>query len=245
MAESTQEKKKAGRPNKAEVENKKLQKQIEEMQKQMQAILKAQQESEKNADKIKEELEKTISLKEEKETELKELQEDFKVRRKGRVKIPNDLEIVVKSNVDGGFTFSNTKGRVNVYIKLNDTFDEDILTYEELRAFNNATNSNWLRNGQIAIVDVEDDEITVDDVIKGLRLEKIYNNEKSVAPSEIAEIFTDKVDAKRFDEILLNSPHLSEAIIQVGLVMKKNGVFNDNAKISLLKQRSRNPILFN
>lgn len=236
--------KKVTKPSKAEVENKKLRSELEEIKAQLGGLAE-----------IKALMEKTLKEKQEVEAKLKEKDvlieaKDLEIKenissKKTRLKIPNDVGIVIRSNIDGEFTFSDNSGRTNVYIRLDNLGDEDVVTIEELRAFNNVRDSKWLKSGQISIVDVEDDNYDVEDIVNALRLNKLYNNEKSIAPNEIEKMFTDEVDSKRFDEILLNSNHLAEAIIQVGLVLKKNGKFNDNAKISLLKQRTRNVSFFN
>ena len=237
------------KPTKAEIENKKLLKDMKLMKEQMETMMSKRKELEDVADKekksvelLKEELEKATEKIMEKEDEIIVLNKDFNVDKPKKGTIPKELDIVIKSNIDGGFIYSDNKGKTNVYIKLSEMFEEDILSFEELRAFNNG--SDWLKSGQIAIEDVESDEYDLKDIISGLRLHKLYDNEKSISPNEIEKMFTDEINAKRFDEILLNSDHMADAIVQVALAKIKNGTFNDSIKISYLKQRTLNPALF-
>jgi hypothetical protein len=216
----------------------KLEKELESMKAQIAEIIainKTQADALEEKDSILEE--KDLALDELKVTQ--ELESKNKSNKKG---LPKDLDIVISSNIDGEFDFSSTKGKTNVYIRFDEMGETSVISLEDLRSFNNI--SNWLKSGQVAITDVEDNDYSIEEVINSLRLTKLYNDEKSIAPNKIQDMFTDKVDSIRFDQILLNSPRINDAIIQVACVLQKSGKFNDNSKIQLLKQRVTNPTLF-
>jgi len=177
---------------------------------------------------------------EEKNIELKE-----NVKKKKEYKfIPDTTKIRLKSNIEGVFYFVNDKGRVPTFIKLNNFRDTVVVNYDELRVLVNSE-KRFVQRGKIAIEEVySESDIGKEDIIKDLRLDKVYFQENVIDPNDIEDIFTDKVSPKEFEELVKNSKDMAEAILEVAYVLYRKHQFNDNSKMNFLRQKFRNPRLF-
>lgn len=199
----------------------------------------------------------TIDIESKYETKIKELEESLNnkdneineikettVSKKKYKFIPDNTKIRIQSNVDGVFYFAEDRGRVRVFIQLDNFGDSAVISYEELRTFY-SSKPNFIRKGKIAIIDVYSDiDIEIEDVLKDLRLENIYIDENKIDPRNVKDLITDKVNEKRFMELLNNTPDMAETVIEIAYIFYRKGQFNDNAKMNYLRQMFRNQNLF-
>lgn len=186
------------------------------------------------------ELQKTL---ENKDSQIEEIKESKNTKKKYKF-IPDHTKVRIQSNVDGKFLFQEDRGKVRVFIQLDNFEDSAVISYEELRTFY-SSKPNFIRKGQIAIIDVySDEDIELEDVLKDLRLDKIYENDKTIDPREIKNILTDDVNEKDFINLINNTPKMAETVVEVGYILYRQGLFNDNGKMNYLRQIFRNQNLF-
>jgi len=158
--------------------------------------------------------------------------------------IPDYTKIRIQSNIDGKFLFTEDRGKVRVFIQLDNFEDSAVLSYEELRTFY-SSKPNFIRKGQIAITAVySDEDIDIEDVLKDLRLEGIYMNNDKIDPRNIKDLLTSKVNEKEFMNLINNTPEIAETVVEIAYIFYRKGQFNDNAKMNFLRQIFRNQNLF-
>ena len=158
--------------------------------------------------------------------------------------IPDYTKIRIQSNIDGKFLFTEDRGKVRVFIQLDNFEDSAVLSYEELRTFY-SSKPNFIRKGQIAITAVySDEDIDIEDVLKDLRLEGIYMNNDKIDPRNIKDLLTSKVNEKEFMNLINNTPEIAETVVEIAYILYRKGQFNDNVKMNFLRQIFRNQNLF-
>lgn len=158
--------------------------------------------------------------------------------------IPDNTKIRIQSNVDGVFYFAEDRGKVRVFIQLDNFGDSAVISYEELRTFY-SSKPNFIRKGKIAIIDVYSDvDIEIEDILKDLRLENIYMDETKIDPRNVKDLITDNVNEKKFMELINNTPDMAETVVEIAYIFYRKGQFNDNAKMNFLRQIFRNQNLF-
>jgi hypothetical protein len=158
--------------------------------------------------------------------------------------IPDYTKIRIQSNIDGKFLFTEDRGKVRVFIQLDNFEDSAVLSYEELRTFY-SSKPNFIRKGQIAITAVySDEDIDIEDVLKDLRLEGIYMNNDKIDPRNIKDLLTSKVNEKEFMNLINNTPEIAETVVEIAYILYRKGQFNDNVKMNFLRQIFKNQNLF-
>lgn len=158
--------------------------------------------------------------------------------------IPDHTKIRIQSNVDGKFLFTEDRGKIRVFIQLDNFEDSAVISYEELRTFY-SSRPNFIRRGQIAITDVySDEDIDIEDILKDMRLENIYMNENKIDPRNIKDLLTDNITEKDFMSFINNTPEMAETVVEIAYILYRKGQFNDNAKMNFLRQIFRNQNLF-
>lgn len=158
--------------------------------------------------------------------------------------IPDHTKIRVQSNIDGKFLFTEDRGKIRVFIQLDNFEDSAVISYEELRTFY-SSRPNFIRKGQIAITDVySDEDIEIEDVLKDLRIDNIYDCDDKIDPRYLKDLLTDKINEKDFMSLINNTPEMGETVVEVAYILYRKGLFNDNAKMNFLRQIFRNQNLF-
>jgi len=158
--------------------------------------------------------------------------------------IPDNTKVRVQSNVDGKFLFTEDRGKIRVFIQLDDFEDSAVISYEELRTFYSAKPS-FIKKGQIAITDVySDEDIEIEDILKDLRVDNIYDCENKIDPRHLKDLLTNKVNEKDFMSLINNTPEMAETVVEIAYILYRKGQFNDNAKMNFLRQIYRNQNLF-
>ncbi len=158
--------------------------------------------------------------------------------------IPDNTKIRIQSNVDGKFIFTEDRGKIRVFVQLDNFEDSAVISYEELRTMY-SSKPNFIKKGQIAITDVySDEDIEIEDILKDLRLDNIYDCKNKIDPRYIRDLLTDKVNEKDFMSLINNTPEMAETVVEIAYILYRQGLFNDNAKMNFLRQIYRNQNLF-
>ena len=79
-------------------------------------------------------------------------------------RIDKDTEITVVNNTHGAFVYFFK----DISLELDEYGDEDTLTFGELKTISSGRHKKVLQNLLLLITDVDDDELTVNDVVKQL-----------------------------------------------------------------------------
>lgn len=160
--------------------------------------------------------------------------------------IPLDLQVNVRSNVDGKYILSENKGSINYFIPFGDYGDTTTLTYKELKSLS-AFKPRNVRDGMIAITGAytpDGQGYDIDKVLKDLRIYDMYNDPNRVSPLEIDYILSNKCDLAEFRTKLSNSAGVGQIILEVASRMKKRGRFNDVRKIEIFRELFGDSTLF-
>ncbi len=158
--------------------------------------------------------------------------------------IPDNTKVRIQSNIDGIFHFTEDRGKIRVFIQLDNFEDSAVISYEELRTFY-SSKPNFIRKGQIAITDVySDGDIEIEDILKDLRVDNIYGCENKIDPRYLADLLTNKVNNNEFMSLINNTSEMAETVLEVEYILYRKGLFNDNAKMNFLRQIFRNQNLF-
>jgi hypothetical protein len=158
--------------------------------------------------------------------------------------IPDNTKVRIQSNVDGKFLFTEDRGKIRVFVQLDNFEDSAVISYEELRTMYSSKPS-FIKKGQIAITDVySDEDIEIEDILKDLRLDNIYDCKNKIDPRYIRDLLTDKVNEKDFMSLINNTPEMAETVVEIAYILYRQGLFNDNAKMNFLRQIYRNQNLF-
>lgn len=158
--------------------------------------------------------------------------------------IPDNTKVRIQSNIGGKFIFGEDRGKVRVFFQIDGFGESAVVSYEELRIFV-SSKPTFVKKGHIAIVDVYSDaDITLEDVINDLRLEKIYFSEDKINPILIESLFSEETSEKEFENKLNNSMDMAETVMEAGHVLYRRGLFNNNSKMNSIRQIFRKPNLF-
>ncbi|MBO1087251.1 hypothetical protein [Enterococcus mundtii] len=156
-----------------------------------------------------------------------------------RSKIDQDVEIVVMNNVRGSFFYKSRNG--DLVLDLDEFGDEEYMTFGDLKKMM-ASKRVILEKLKLIIVGVEDDEITVEDVVDSLRLTDTYNELKATSNGEIrATGIEDFILESTTDELskTLNSSKtkLKNTIMETAVVMYRDGKLTDYNKMKLFAEK--------
>ena len=156
--------------------------------------------------------------------------------------IPDNTKIRVRNNIDGKFIFSDDRGKIRVFVNLPSYGDTIVLDYDEVRVLNNCK-GNYFKTGTLVVEDVVSDiDLTIQDIYRDLRVEKIYNSK--INPNNFEKLMSDDVSYKDFETYLMKNKDVAETVLIISCIMYRQGRFNDNAKMHFFKQEFRNPNLY-
>ena len=159
--------------------------------------------------------------------------------------IPDNTKIRLKSNIGGLFIFNEDRGKIRSYFQI-DNFGQGVtVSFEELNLFL-SSKPTFIKSGAIAIVDAySDTDIDVEDVIRDLRLDDLYFNDKKINPMHIEDLFDDKITSeKEFEEKLKSSIEMAETVLEAGYILYRRGLFTNNTKMNTLRVIFGRPNLF-
>ena len=92
-----------------------------------------------------------------------------------------DIEVLVQNNRRGILNYNDGRGAL---IELQEYGDEEYVSMRTLKSLSTGRNKNLLRTLSLIIVDVIDEEVTLEDVLAELRLTKYYDKAKKDMDTE-------------------------------------------------------------
>lgn len=113
-----------------------------------------------------------------------------------RKKVDLDIEVLVQNNRRGILNYNDGRGAL---IELQEYGDEEYVPMRALKSLSTGRNKTLLRSLSLIIVDVVDEDITLEDVLAELRLTKYYDKAKEDMNIE------DNLSAEEMDEFLENA----------------------------------------
>lgn len=198
----------------------------------------------KQEEKLRKEFEdKLQETKSQEKTIVIEKQSKEKLSSRGRRFIPDDAIIRVNLNIGGKFIMADTRGN-GYFVEWNGYGNSRTVKFGDLKNFHGQKHS-FLNSGKIIITDIiSDADVCLEDAIEDLNLQDLYNNEEIIRPFEIEYYLSDEVSIQEFSKKMDKSLEYKEVIVEVAMILFKDGKFSDNSKMNKLREVTRNPELF-
>lgn len=148
-----------------------------------------------------------------------------------RVQIPKDTECVVMSLCNGELVYRDR--RTTRLFEFPELGDSEIMTIEELTTMKNLARK-FFKNSYITVVDVLDDEYTLEDVYNYLQ---IKTETEILSAEDMDDIILD-MDIDDFRTILRNRKEggLRQRIVERAIKLYENSEFNDYSKMRVIKE---------
>jgi hypothetical protein len=162
-------------------------------------------------------------------------------KRTERKRVDHDTIVVMSNNTPGLFTYDcpKTKNHYELY-GYGDTCD---MTVGELKTMFSSHRTILLKYW-ILPVDVLDDEITLEDVIQYLQLDRHYGQDALIGEGEL-DSFILRVTPKQFNEkIEKMDEYMQMAIITRAVDLFRSGEFDDYNKMETIKRVSKREHIF-
>lgn len=156
-----------------------------------------------------------------------------------RTKIDRNIEVLFMNNTNGNFFYRCPKTQ-NVY-DMQEYGDVDYITVDELLTMRNS-HRKILNDLWILLIDVNSDEVELEDVLRFLGIDKLYND--IVKPDKI-DGFILRTGDKKFKDILERmNKIIAKKVVERAIVLFKEGKFNSISKANILKEFTGNEHLF-
>ena len=163
--------------------------------------------------------------------EDKPVKETKKASSRRRVQIPKDIECVVMSLCNGELVYRDR--RTTRLFEFPELGDSEIMTIEELTTMKNLARK-FFKNSYITVVDVLDDEYTLEDVYNYLQ---IKTETEILSAEDMDDIILD-MNIDDFRTILRNRKEggLRQRIVERAIKLYENSEFNDYSKMRVIKE---------
>lgn len=173
------------------------------------------------------------------QAEEKPVKETRRTSSRRRVQIPKDVECVVMSLCNGELVYRDR--RTSRLFEFPELGDSEIMTIEELSTMKNLARK-FFKNSYITVVDVLDDEYTLEDVYEYLQ---IKTNTEILCAEDMDDIILD-MDVNDFRTILQNRKEggLRQRIVERAMKLYEDGEFNDYSKMKIIKDITKLDYLF-
>ena len=173
------------------------------------------------------------------QAEEKPVKETRRTSSRRRVQIPKDVECVVMSLCNGELVYRDR--RTSRLFEFPELGDSEIMTIEELSTMKNLARK-FFKNSYITVVDVLDDEQTLEDVYEYLQ---IKTNTEILCAEDMDDIILD-MDVNDFRTILQNRKEggLRQRIVERAMKLYEDGEFNDYSKMKIIKDVTKLDYLF-
>lgn len=173
------------------------------------------------------------------QAEEKPVKETRRTSSRRRVQIPKDVECVVMSLCNGELVYRDR--RTSRLFEFPELGDSEIMTIEELSTMKNLARK-FFKNSYITVVDVLDDEYTLEDVYEYLQ---IKTNTEILCAEDMDDIILD-MDIDDFRTILQNRKEggLRQRIVERAMKLYEDGEFNDYSKMKIIKDVTKLDYLF-
>lgn len=173
------------------------------------------------------------------QAEEKPVKETRRTSSRRRVQIPKDVECVVMSLCNGELVYRDR--RTSRLFEFPELGDSEIMTIEELSTMKNLARK-FFKNSYITVVDVLDDEYTLEDIYEYLQ---IKTNTEILCAEDMDDIILD-MDVNDFRTILQNRKEggLRQRIVERAMKLYEDGEFNDYSKMKIIKDVTKLDYLF-
>ena len=173
------------------------------------------------------------------QAEEKPVKETRRTSSRRRVQIPKDVECVVMSLCNGELVYRDR--RTSRLFEFPELGDSEIMTIEELSTMKNLARK-FFKNSYITVVDVLEDEYTLEDVYEYLQ---IKTNTEILCAEDMDDIILD-MDVNDFRTILQNRKEggLRQRIVERAMKLYEDGEFNDYSKMKIIKDVTKLDYLF-
>lgn len=160
-------------------------------------------------------------------------------------KIDKDTEITIANNTKGAFFYSNKNA--SLIINLNEYGDEDSISFSELKTI--LGDKRMILTDLILIItDVVDEECTIEDIVKALKLSDSYNEYLSLTNEKLGEVehidirgveeFVQDATAEEIGKILGNKKSkVRYAIAETAADLYKNKELSDWNKMKAVAEK--------
>lgn len=166
----------------------------------------------------------------EKAEDKAEVKKPETTKRKKRVVVDRDTEVIFMNNTNGGLFYRCPKTH-SVY-DMQEYGDEDYITVEQLLIMNN-TSRKMLKELWVLLIDTADDDVEIEDVITYLGLDSLYNDE--VAPEDIEDFILKSKDDKFEKSLNKMGKTLQAKVVEHSILLFREGKLNSFSKMSVLK----------
>lgn len=161
-------------------------------------------------------------------------------------KIDLDTEVVVQNNRVGIFYYNDGRGST---IELSEYGDTEYATMRTLKTLSTGRDKGFLKNFSLLVVDVNDEEVELDDVLKELRLTEIYGKaKKDLGVDDItSEDFNSSINDIKLDKLdtLLANPNLRSVVSEILIEKYKQEKVSPGVVEHMLSERGvANPYEF-
>ena len=162
-------------------------------------------------------------------------------QRRKRKSIDKDTEIVIANNTYGMFVWESRSGDMS--IELNEHGDEEYVSYRELRQL-----KKYLANMKLVITAVNDDDVSIMDVARGLRIDDVYleyfdlieelneeeaNKEDEIVIDDFEDFIVDSY-VDEFEEALKSK--MRPTVINTSVELYKTGQLVNRDKTKLIQK---------
>lgn len=165
--------------------------------------------------------------------------EEKTTKRRKRLSIDKDVEVIIANNTYGKFVYASRMGDLSLGFEGHG--DDEVVTFGELRKL-----KPFLQNMELIITEVNDDEVTIADVVNGLHIRKVYDDYfelvadvddpkdvDQIDPYELEDVIEDG-NVRDFEDLLRSS--LRRSVILTAVAMYKEGRLSDRRKLKLIEE---------
>lgn len=167
--------------------------------------------------------------------------EQSNVKRRKRKTIDKDVEVIVTNNTYGMFMYEGSYA--DMIFSADSRGDEDYVSYGDLRKL-----KKYMRTMELLITEVNDDDVSIMDVARGLHIDDVYKQFFELVLDEEEETFddVDSIDVEEIDYFIkecnvdefkeaLEAP-FGDTIIAITTELYKRHEIGDPRKLTLVKK---------
>lgn len=173
--------------------------------------------------------------------EVEEIKEEKTISKKRpkRVVVDRDTEVIFMNNTNGGLFYRCPK--THAMYDMQGYGDEDYITVEQLLIMNNSSRK-MLKDLWVLLIDTVDEDVEIEDVIKYLGLDDLYNDE--VAPEDIDDFILKSKDEKFEKSLNKMGKTLSQNVVERSILLYREGKLNSLSKVNIVKEFTDDEDLF-
>lgn len=160
--------------------------------------------------------------------------------RRKRKSIDKNVEVVVANNTYGTFVWESRNGETSIVLE--EHGDDEFLTYGELRKL-----KKYLENMELVITEVNEDDVSIMDVARGLRIDDVYEEYFDlIEETDANEVDSEAdIDINEFEDFILESDDdefkqvleskLRDVIISGSVELYKNQKLASHSKTRMIR----------